>query len=151
MNLPATWHLFGADHMPFQLLLLAKMIDRVSARQLHSAYGLSLAEWRVLAFVCSAGPASASEIGAAGEIDRAEISRAVTKLIDAGFITREQAENNRRRLIISATPEGEAEYRRVRDERRAYFHSIMAVIPEDERDRFAQHLEAMAIAVGSLR
>lgn len=151
MNLPATWHLFGADHMPFQLLLLAKMIDRVSARQLHSAYGLSLAEWRVLAFVCSAGPASASEIGAAGEIDRAEISRAVTKLIDAGFITREQAENNRRRLIISATPEGEAEYRRVRDERRAYFHSIMAVIPEDERNRFAQHLEAMAIAVGSLR
>lgn len=137
--------------MPFQLLLLAKMIDRVSARQLHSAYGLSLAEWRVLAFVCSAGPASASEIGAAGEIDRAEISRAVTKLVDAGFITREQAENNRRRLIISATPEGEAEYRRVRDERRAYFHSIMAVIPEDERDRFAQHLEAMAIAVGSLR
>ncbi|HTN14722.1 MAG TPA: MarR family transcriptional regulator [Sphingomonadaceae bacterium] len=151
MNLPTTWHLFGADHMPYQLLLLAKMIDRISARQLHSAYGLSLAQWRVLAFVCTAGPASASEIGAAGEIDRAEISRAVTRLVESGFVLREQAQNNRRRLIISATPEGEAEYRKIRDERRAYFQSIMGAIPEDERVRFAQQLEAMAIAVGSLR
>lgn len=151
MTLPTTWHLFGADHMPYQLLLLAKMIDRVSARQLTSTYGMSLAEWRVLAFVCSAGPASASEIGAAGEIDRAEISRAVTKLMDGGLVTREHAEDNRRRLIITATPLGEEEYRKIRDERRAYFHSLMAAIPEDEQERFAQHLEALAKAAGSLR
>lgn len=151
MNLPATWHLFGADHIPYQLLLLAKMIDRVSARQLNLTYGISLAEWRVLAFVCSAGPSSASEIGAAGEIDRAEISRAVTKLTESGFIERKVAENNRRRLIISPTSQGEAQYRKIRDERRAYFQAIMAAIPDDERERFAQHLEAVAQAVGSLR
>ncbi|WP_336982066.1 MarR family transcriptional regulator [Altererythrobacter fulvus] len=151
MNLPATWHLFGAEHTPFQLLLLAKMIDRVSARQLVSTYGISLAEWRVLAFVCSAGPSSASEIGAAGEIDRAEISRAVNKLLEGGLITREPSEDNRRRLIISPTTAGEAQYRKIRDERRAYFQSIMAVIPDEERGRFAQHLQALAEAVGSLR
>ena len=150
MSLPATWHLFGADHMPYQLLLLARMIDRVSARQLNSTYGISLAEWRVLAFVCSAGPSSASEIGAAGEIDRAEISRAVTKLVEAGFIEREAASDNRRRLIISPTPAGGKRFRQIRDERRAYFQSIMAAIPDHERPRFAEHLEALASAVAAL-
>lgn len=150
MSLPATWYLFGADQMPYQLLLLARMFDRVSARQINTTYSMSLAEWRVLAFVCSASPSSASEIGAAGEIDRAEISRAVTKLLESGYIKREAASDNRKRLIISATPKGEKRFQQIRDERRVYFQSFMAAIPDDERPRFAEHLEALAIAVAAL-
>ena len=77
MQLPATWTLFGEEHLPHRLLLLAKMIDRETSRQLQDDFAISVAEWRVLAFVCASGPASASDIGTAGQIDRADISRAV--------------------------------------------------------------------------
>ena len=88
MALPSTWNLFGDDHLPHRLLLLAKMIDRETSRQLQDEFAISVAEWRVLAFVCAAGPASASDIGTAGQIDRAEISRAVRNLAAADLIAR---------------------------------------------------------------
>jgi DNA-binding MarR family transcriptional regulator len=87
MALPPVWQLFGQDHLPYHLLLLARMIDRQSSRDLQR-HGLSLAEWRVLAFIGTAGPASASTVGKVGEIDRAEISRAVSRLETKGLIAR---------------------------------------------------------------
>ncbi|WP_172592954.1 MarR family winged helix-turn-helix transcriptional regulator [Altererythrobacter sp. B11] len=144
MKLPAMWNLFGDDHVPYQLLLLAKLIDRHSARQLQAEHGLSLAEWRVLAFIGSSGPASASEIGTAGEIDRAEISRAVSKLLEAGLVQRHPCESNRRRLIISVTPAGQAKFEQVRADRRKFFAEITASLSQQDRARLSGDLEVMA-------
>jgi DNA-binding MarR family transcriptional regulator len=144
MKLPKTWNLFGEDHVPFQLLLLAKVIDRESARQLQTEHNLSLAEWRVLAFVGTTGPASASEIGTAGEIDRAEISRAVSKLVDAGLVRREPSEQNRKRLMISVTDVGAEKFAEVRDVRRKFFQDMMASLTREDRARLSRDLESMA-------
>ena len=145
MKLPATWSLFGEEHIPYQLLLLAKMIDRESARHLQSEHNLTLAEWRVLAFIGVSGPSSASEIGTAGEIDRAEISRAVSKLIEAGLVERHQAEDNRRRLIIHATKKGTVKFRKVRLIRRAFFQEITGTLSAAEKVQLSGALEAMAL------
>ncbi len=144
MKLPTTWNLFGEDHVPFQLLLLAKVIDRESARQLQNEHNLSLAEWRVLAFVGTTGPASASEIGNAGEIDRAEISRAVSKLVEGGLVERSPSKENRRRLIISITDKGEAKFTEVRDVRRKFFQEMMASLSREDRSQLSRNLESMA-------
>ena len=144
MKLPETWNLFGEDHVPFQLLLLAKVIDRESARQLQSEHNLSLAEWRVLAFVGTTGAASASEIGTAGEIDRAEISRAVSKLIEAGLVRRDPSEQNRKRLMISVTDAGAVKFAEIRDVRRIFFQDMMASLSREDRARLSRDLESMA-------
>ena len=89
MSLPKMWSLFGADHLPYRLLLLARMIDRQASRQLQQEFDITLAEWRVLAFVCAAGPATASTVGHSGGIDRAEISRAVAKLEGKALVSRQ--------------------------------------------------------------
>ena len=108
-----------------------------------SEHGLSLAEWRVLAFIGTSGPASASEIGTAGEIDRAEISRAVSKLVKAGHVERKPSPDNRRRLIISLTSAGQTSFERVRDERRKFFLEITASLSPEDRARLSRDLEAM--------
>ncbi len=148
MKLPATWSLFGDDHVPYQLLLVAKLIDRESARQLQSEHGLSLPEWRVLAFIGTSGSASASEIGTAGEIDRAEISRAVAKLTNARYVARRPSNNNRRRLIISMTPTGRVKFEQVRDERRKFFYEITASLSKEGRMRLSRDLEAIVRNIG---
>ena len=94
MALPPIWHLFGQDHLPYRLLLLARMVDRQSARELQK-FGLTLAEWRVLAFIGVTGPASASQIGKCCQIVRAEISRAVGSLQGKGLIERRPDANHR--------------------------------------------------------
>lgn len=144
MTLPPIWHLFGQDHLPYRLLLLARMIDRRSARELQKA-GLSLAEWRVLAFICVSGPASASTIGKFGEIDRAEISRAVHRLEAKGLIERQPDENHRKRFIISPTGTGQAQFLEVREDRRRFFRNMTEGLGLSERELIDKGLETMAL------
>ena len=144
MSVPPVWDLFGAEHLPFRLLLLARMIDRQAARQLNAAFGLTLAEWRVLAFVCASGPSSASAIGRSGGIDRAEISRAVSRLEDKKLAARDADEANRRRLIISPTGEGRALFASVIADRRAFFRALLQDVPEADRAAVELSLRRMA-------
>lgn len=151
MELPTTWHLFGEDHLPQRLLLLAKMIERVASKQLQVEFGMSLAQWRVLAFVCSDGPATASYIGSSGEIDQAEISRAVKGLLEAGLVSREFAIGSRKTMIISPTRRGENLFDEVRDRRRNYFRAITQDLDRDQKAEFDRTLEVIARAVIELR
>ena len=144
MSLPKMWDLFGPEHMPYRLLLLARMIDRQAARQLSSAFGLTLAEWRVLAFVCASGPSSASMIGQSGGIDRAEISRAVTRLEDRKLAVREADAGNRRKLIISPTEQGRSLFTEVIADRRAFFRALLQDIPPADRDAVERSMRQMA-------
>ena len=144
MALPPVWHLFGQDHLPYRLLLLARMIDRQSARELQK-FGLSLAEWRVLAFIGVTGPASASKIGKFGEIDRAEISRAVGKLQSKGLIERRPDANHRKRFIISPTETGQAQFLEVREDRRRFFRAMTDGLGLSERELIDKGLESMAL------
>lgn len=138
------WHLFGQDHLPYRLLLLARMIDRQSTRELQT-FGLSLAEWRVLAFICVAGPASASKIGKFGEIDRAEISRAVGRLLQKGLVERRPDESHRKRFIISPTETGRGLFAQVREERRRFFRNMTEGLGQPEREVIDEGLETMAL------
>ena len=145
MPLPPTWDLFGPDHLPHRLQLLSKMIDRQTARQLQQEFGISLAEWRVLAFICSAGPATAAQIGNASAIDRAEVSRAVARLEEAGSISRRADPGHRKRMILEPTAAGRELFGHIRDRRRAYFGTIMHGIPAETRRTFDDALRTMAV------
>lgn len=151
MALPPTWTLFGEHHLPHRLQLLARMIDRESARHLSESAGLSLAEWRVLAYVGTKARASAADICTAFDIDRAEVSRAVARLVAAGLLLREQDDDNRKRLLLELTDAGLALYRRTRDARVDYFRAIMADLQPRERELLEDLLLRLATKVDLLR
>ena len=147
MGLPRAWNTFGDGHPVYRLLLVSKMIDRETASSLQREFSLSLPEWRVLAFVCGLGSASASEIGQAAEIDRAEISRAVAKLEGKGLIERNGDNQNRKRLIISATDSGMKLFTSVRTRRREYSRQVLKGLSEQECDMLSNALERIALTV----
>lgn len=147
MPLPPTWSLFGKDHLPHRLLLLARMIDRETARQLQEQFNLSLAEWRVLAFICTVGPSSAAQVCLAFDVDRAEVSRAVAKLAEAGNIEREADPGNRKKLVLRPTAQGAALFDKARLQRQTYFQSIMIDLDEESRDKFDAMLNTIANAL----
>ena len=120
------------------------MIDRESQKNLSEKFGLSLAEWRLLAIASSIGPCTASEIGKAGEIDRSELSRAMRKLEPSGLVTREQDPNHGKRLIITPTAKGLELADRIKAERRHFFEKIMSGLSRQERDQLDRQLLEMA-------
>lgn len=151
MALPPTWSLFGDDHLPHRLQLLARMIDRESARQLAEWAGLTLAEWRVLAFVGSTDRTSAAEICAAFDVDRAEVSRAVARLSEVGLLGREPDEANRKRMLLALTGPGRGVYERTRTQRVNYFRQILDVLDPAERKQFDGMLRRIALRVDVLK
>lgn len=130
-----------------RLLLLAKMIERVTSRQLQVEFAISVAQWRVLAFVCISGPATAAFIGEAAEVDQAEISRAVKALVGRHLVTREFEPGNRKRLIIAPTPEGVRQFGLILERRQAYFRRMTAGLSEREKVQLNRSLGVIAKAV----
>ncbi|RIV80616.1 MarR family transcriptional regulator [Aurantiacibacter xanthus] len=147
MGLPKVWYLFGEDHLPYRILLLARMLERETQNQLMEQFSLSLAEWRLLAIACAMGPCTASDIGGAGGIDRAEISRAMRKLEPKGLVVREADPNHGKRLIISVTPAGTELRARVVAARRRRFRELVQNIPPEERAVLDSAITTMAQAI----
>lgn len=147
MGLPRAWQTFGDGHPVYRLLLVSKMIDRETGNSLQKEFSLSLPEWRVLAFICGLGAASASEIGHAAEIDRAEISRAVAKLEGKELVRRNGDKNNRKRLIIAPTEAGLELFASVRARRREYSRDVLEGLSEQECDMLSRALENIALRI----
>lgn len=152
MALPPTWNHAGGDYfIPHRVLLLARMIDREMARDLQSAFNLTVAEWRVLTLTCSLGSSSAAEICTAFEADRAEVSRAVSRLLKARLIQREPDASHRQKMRITPTEEGRKAFEGMRSIRDAYCNWILRDLTVEERQSFNRVLETVAVRVDERR
>jgi len=151
MSLSGTWFFSNQYFMPHRLMLLARMIERETSRDLQCEANISAAEWRALAYICTIGSSSAAQICVAFEVDRAEVSRAVARLIEANLIQRERARDQENRLALTPTTSGEALYRRVQAKRREYFEWILQDLSPTERQAFDDVLGRIAVRVDERR
>ena len=99
-----------ADFLPYQLAVAANAVSRVVADGTGyvTRFGLTGAEWRVLAVVTAAGRPSQAELMVLTGMDKMTISRAVAPLCKRGLIDRVRDEGDRRTLRLSATATGAA-------------------------------------------
>lgn len=129
--LEEAWRIFDARHLPYRVLMLGKMLDRLSVQQVRDLSGLSLAEWRVLAHLAVMGSKSASEVSAAALVDRAEVSRAVSALEADGYLARVDNPRNRKSSLLVLTAAGQGVYESMHMERRSFFNALTEGIDPD--------------------
>ena len=99
-----------ADFLPYQLAVAANAVSRVVADDTGyvTRFGLTGAEWRVLAVVTAAGRPTQAELLVLSGMDKMTISRAMAPLCKRGLIDRVRDDGDRRTLRLSATPAGRA-------------------------------------------
>ena len=151
MSLSTTWFMSNQYFIPHRLMLLARMIDRETARDLHRDFNITAAEWRALGYICTRGSSSAAQICVAFEVDRAEVSRAVARLLDSALIQRGQARDHENRLALTPTARGEEMHDRIKAKRREYFEWILQDLDSDERDALDAVLGKIADRVDQRR
>ena len=132
---------FGPSHIPYRVLLLGKMIDRVTAQHVRDTAQLTLAEWRVLTHVEMIGKCSAAEVASVAYSDRAEVSRAIGSLEERGLVQREANPRNRKSSLVSLTTEGKAVHTAIRGERGKFYEQWLADLSEAERAAFNDGLD----------
>lgn len=131
------------DFLPYRLSVLSNNISRAISEAYSERFGLSIPEWRVMAILGRFPGSSAAEVAERTAMDKVAVSRAVSRLMDAGRVRRRFASRDRRRSILELTPRGEAIYRDIVPLLLAYERRLLDALPPRERSRLDRILERL--------
>lgn len=142
----AGWVLPRMNYPTYRLSLIAKAMNRITVRKLAAANDLTYAEWRVMSHVAtSEGGATVGQIAELSWADRAEVSRAATKLESRGLVERREHPIDRRAEILSLTRTGHRKYLALVVERQAFHETLLAGLGVEEREVLDQILAKIAL------
>ncbi len=96
------------DFLPYRVAVLAGRLSRDYSRIYQEKFGLSRAEWRVMAHLSQDNAVSVREIHARVDMDKSKVSRAASRLEEAGIITKKVSHSDRRLVVLALTDKGHA-------------------------------------------
>ena len=99
-----------AEFLPYRLSVLSNTISRKIAEIYDREFGLNIWQWRVMAVVGEAPGVSATEVTQRTAMDKVAVSRAVSGLIELGYMTRGASADDARRSVLKLTSQGQAIY-----------------------------------------
>ncbi|EWY40109.1 transcriptional regulator [Skermanella stibiiresistens SB22] len=94
------------DYLPYRLAVLSNTVSRSLARLYEQRFGLTVAEWRIMAVLARFGPLSANAVCDRTAMDKVQVSRAVARAVDGGLVDRGIDSVDRRRSVLTLTPKG---------------------------------------------
>lgn len=95
------------EFLPYQIAELARRVSAGFEQHYRARYGISVAEWRVVAHLSQEAAVSVREIHERVGLDKPKVSRAATRLEENGYITKQVNQADRRLVELSLTPKGE--------------------------------------------
>ncbi|WP_158637682.1 MarR family winged helix-turn-helix transcriptional regulator [Novosphingobium taihuense] len=145
LGLPG-WEISGLDYPTFRIGLLAKVMDRMTIRDLMDVDGLTYAEWRVLVRLTAVEdggtPGRVAELAWA---DLAEVSRAIGSLERKGLVERHKNPKDLRTSILRLTASGRAQHEATLIRRNAFHEFLLTSLSDDERGQ----LDGLLAKIGS--
>lgn len=129
--------------LPYRLSVAAERVSAGLARVYREEFGLSVAEWRVLAHLVHAGEVSVREIERRASLEKSKASRAATRLEAAGLITKSVNPGDKRLIVLALTDAGRDLMARLLPRAEAYQAALMRMIGSDlaALDRVLARLE----------
>ena len=95
------------DFLPYQISELSRRVSAGFSRHYRERYGISVAEWRVMAHLSQQEAVSVREIHRRVGMDKPKVSRAASRLEAAGYVTKVVNPADRRLVELSLTGRGQ--------------------------------------------
>lgn len=121
-----------ARFLPYRMTVVAERLSAGMAKHYREAFGISVAEWRVLVHIADAGDVSVREIHERVHLEKSKASRAASRLERSGYLKKEINEQDRRLVILRLTPEGTALMAKLLKVAVAYQAQLEAVLDTQE-------------------
>ena len=119
--------------LPYRLSVLSNRISSSVAEIYSEHFQLTITEWRVMAILGRYPDLSANEVAQRSAMDKVAVSRAVARLIDAGRLTREMHDDDRRRSVLRLSGEGMRIYAQIAPLALAFERQLLGDMTEEER------------------
>lgn len=103
-------HLDLDRFVPYRLLVLTNRVSNAIARSYSERFGLSVAEWRVMAVLGQAPGLSARDVAKRTEMDKVQVSRAVAGLVRLRRVQKQSDSADGRVTRLALTARGRAIY-----------------------------------------
>ncbi|MEM7762797.1 MAG: MarR family transcriptional regulator [Pseudomonadota bacterium] len=94
------------DFLPYRLSILSNTVSGTIASAYDQRFDLTIPEWRVMTVIARRPGLSAAEVAERTLMDKVAVSRAVSKLLKSERITREFADQDKRRSILNLSDKG---------------------------------------------
>lgn len=130
--------------LPYRLSILSNTISQAIARDYQERFNLSMTEWRVMAVLARFHSLSAREVAERTAMDKVAVSRAVSRLVDAGRVNRETHGDDKRRSVLDLSEEGWNVHDQVAPIARQHEHDVLAQLSEDEREWLVRILDKLS-------
>lgn len=122
---------------------------RLADRAAQSGLGISGAQLFVLAELGKTGSLSLNDLAARTRTDQSSVSVVVSRLVDAGLVTRERDVRDARRLVLNLTKSGRAMLQRAPSVAQEQIINMIDRLNAAERKRFADSFTALVDALGA--
>lgn len=122
-----------AAFLPYRLAVVAQRVSRAFAQRYRDEFGLSVAEWRVLAHLAQSGNVSVREVFARVELDKPRVSRAAARLEAAGYVSKQPDPRDGRLVALALSPAGRALMDRLMPMAQAFDAELDAILGPDAR------------------
>ncbi|MEP7351496.1 MAG: MarR family winged helix-turn-helix transcriptional regulator [Sphingorhabdus sp.] len=128
------WTVDQLDYPTFRVGLVAKIMDRLTIRQLLEQDALTYAEWRVLARIAAMPDGgTAGQVAELAWVDCAEVSRAIGALERKGLLARRKNPSDRRTSSVFLTDAGKAQYCETLNRRSSFHEQLLSGLSHEER------------------
>ncbi|MBS0573887.1 MAG: winged helix-turn-helix transcriptional regulator [Proteobacteria bacterium] len=111
--------------LPYQLAAAAERVSRDFAETYRREFDISIPEWRVLAHLNQSGEVSVRDIENRVAMDKSKVSRAASRLEQAGYVVKRVNMGDRRLVVLSLTGRGRDLMERIIPRALAYQAALM--------------------------
>ena len=122
---------------------------RLADRAAQGELGISGAQLFVLNELGKTGSLSLNDLAARTRTDQSSVSVVVSRLVDAGLVTRERDARDARRLVLNLTKNGRAMLQRSPSIAQEQILGVIERLAPADRKRFADSITALVDALGA--
>ena len=136
--------------VPYRLSVLSNRVSGAIARQYTERFGVTMAEWRVMAVLGGSPGLSARDLAERTGMDKVQVSRAVTALVKRKRIARKADASDGRVQRLALTPKGEAIYDEIVPVARKLEAEFLAGLDPSDRATLDRILTTLSLRVDAL-
>lgn len=143
----ATAALHLTRFLPYRLSVLANTVSHTVAKLYDKRFGITIPEWRIIAVLGGGETLSAGEIAQRTAMDKVQVSRAISRMLDSDLILREAGDTDRRKALLTLTPKALTIYAEIVPMALAYEAEMTDALSDEERallDRLLSRLQSRA-------
>lgn len=129
--------------LPYRLSLLSNTVSGAITRDYQQYFDLSMTEWRVMAVLGRFDALSAKQVAERTAMDKVAVSRALSRLVEAGRVDRSTHDGDRRRSVLRLSEEGWKLHDEVAPIARAHEARLLAKLNDTERQWLERILTAL--------